>query len=158
MAKSYKVKYKERNKLASSLKKEIRSKGFNGDGTLVAGIRIAAESGVDLNGVTIRIIAPFYYLFLDLGTGKKAIGSPVKQPPVDGSYPNLITQDWLSRSDTQAIIGEIMQDYFQWRLNEFKIFQNAFEMEKPRVKVGMSLYGDPTGEWNIDIKPQGVKY
>jgi len=156
--KNYKVKYKQRNKLATTLKRTIRSKGFSGDGSLVAGVRIAAESGVDLNGVTIRIIAPFYYLFQDLGTGKKAISSPVKQPPVEGIYPNFITEDWLSRSDTQNIISEIMQDYFQWRLDNFPIFQNAFEMNKPRVKVGMSLYGDPTGEWNIDIKPQEVGY
>lgn len=157
MAKSYKVKYKERNRLASTLKKTITQKGIGDTGAMREGIRIAAESGVDLNGVTIRIIAPFYYLFQDLGTGKKAIGSPVKQPPVDGIYPKFITEDWLGRSDTQKVIAEIMQGYFEWRLENFPIFQSAFDMEKPRVKIGMILYGDPKGEWNIDIAPQRVQ-
>ena len=63
MAKTFKVKYPTRNKLARSLQKEIRSLGLVDEGTLYDSIKISAMTGSKLNEINLTINAMYYYLF-----------------------------------------------------------------------------------------------
>ena len=142
MAKQFKVKYKERAALARALQREIKQQGLVDTWTLHDGVRIAATSNVNMNGVNITVVAPYYYYFLDEGT--RTI------------RPHDITADWLQRPKVQALVNEITQQYIAWRISNFDIFTDpdALNGIPDRVKVGFDLFGDPTGKWNLKIPPE----
>jgi hypothetical protein len=140
----FKVKYKERAALARALQREIKSLGLVDTYAMYDGIRIAASSGMNLNGITVTVVAPYYYLFQDEGA-KLWNGGRIPAQHV--------TDKWLQRSDTGSIIATITQQYIEWRMNEYPLLGIATFVDNPRVRVGLSLYGDPSGKWNIDVAP-----
>ena len=143
----FKVKYKERAALARALSREIRSLGLVDTWTLVEGIRIAAEeSYVELNTINIRVVAPYYYLFQDKGADLWNGGRIVPQD---------ITTKWTQTSAFQKVIEEIVQQYIDWSIENYPILEVAKMMNKPRIQIGFSFYGDESGKWNIDIAPTG---
>ncbi len=129
---TYKVKYALRNKLAKSLQKEIRSLGLIDTGSLYDSVRVSAMKSDKLNELNITINAMYYYLFLDEGTSR-------------GIPPYSITDSWLRRSDTQAIIKEVVSDFMQWQLKEYPLLNVAKILNNPKVTVQFSWIDDPYG-------------
>jgi hypothetical protein len=130
MAKVFKVKYPTRNKLARSLQKEIRALGLIDEGTLYDSIKISAMTGSKLNEINLIINAMYYYLFLDEGTTR-------------GIPPYSITDKWLQRSDTQAIIGEIVNEYIAWQFENYPFLQMATILNAPKVKIQFNWIDSP---------------
>jgi hypothetical protein len=130
MAKGFKVKYPTRNKLARSLQKEIRSLGLIDEGTLYDSIKISAVSGEVLNELMITINAMYYYLFLDEGTSR-------------GIPPYSITDKWLQRADTQAIIGEIVGEYVNWQFQTYPLLDLAPILNNPKVQIQFNWIESP---------------
>jgi hypothetical protein len=130
MAKTFKVKYPTRNKLARSLQKEIRSLGLIDEGTLYDSIKISAMTGSKLNEINLTINAMYYYLFLDEGTTR-------------GIPPYSITDKWLQRSDTQSIIGEIVNEYIAWQFENYPFLQMATILNAPKVKIQFNWIDSP---------------
>lgn len=131
---TFKVKYATRNKLARTLQKEIKDLGLVDEWTLYDSIKISAMTGDELNVINLTINAMYYYLFLDEGTqrnGKPAI------PPYS------ITNSWLNRSDTQAIIGEIIQEYIQWQFQTYPLLQMATILNNPKVNIKFEWIESP---------------
>lgn len=135
MAKVFKVKYPTRNKLARSLQKEIKNVlGLYDSGDLYRSVRISAMTGTKLNVVEITINALYYYLFLDEGT------------MVDGQQripPYYITENWLSRSDTQQILGEIAAEYIQWQFENYPFLEMAKILNQPQFNVKFNWIDSP---------------
>jgi hypothetical protein len=130
MAKTFKVKYPTRNKLARSLQKEIRALGLIDTGALYDSIRISAVSGDTINELMITINAMYYYLFLDEGTSR-------------GIPPYSITDKWLQRQDTQAIIGEIVNEYIQWQFQTYPLLDLAPILNNPKVEIQFNWIDSP---------------
>lgn len=145
MAKEFKVKYKERAALARALQREVKSLGLVDTWAMHDGIRIAATSGMNLNGVTISVIAPYYYLFQDEGARLWNGGKIPAQH---------ITQKWLQQSKVKDVIATIVEQYIQWRMNEYPLLGVAKFTDNPNIFIGFSFFGDPSGKWNIDITPE----
>jgi hypothetical protein len=130
MAKGFKVKYPTRNKLARSLQKEIRALGLVDTGTLYDSIKISAVSGEVLNELLITINAIYYYLFLDEGTSR-------------GIPPYSITDKWLQRPETEAIIGEIVNEYIQWQFQTYPLLDLAPILNNPKVEIQFNWIDSP---------------
>jgi len=127
---TFKVKYATRNKLARALQQEIKSLGLIDTGALYDSIKISAMTGDELNKINITINALFYYLFLDEGTTR-------------GIPPYSITDSWLKRSDTQAIIGEIIAEYIAWQFKEYPLLQMATILNNPKVSIQFNWIDSP---------------
>ena len=128
---TFKVKYATRNKLAKSLQREIMNLDLYQEGTLVDSIRISAVSSQELNKLDITINAVYYYFFLDDGTVNIA--------------PFNITEKWLARQDTKAIIAEIVQQFIEWQLKEYPLLNMAKILNNPKVNVFFNWIDDPYG-------------
>ena len=128
---TFKVKYATRNKLAKSLQREIMNLDLYQEGTLVDSIRISAVSSQELNKLDITINAVYYYFFLDDGTVYIA--------------PFNITEKWLSRQETKAIIAEIVQQFIEWQLKEYPLLNMAKILNNPKVNVFFNWIDDPYG-------------
>jgi hypothetical protein len=127
---SFKVKYATRNKLARSLQQEIRSLGLVDTGALYESVRISAMSGTKLNTITMTINAMFYYLFLDEGTKR-------------GIPPYSITDNWLRRSDVQAIFAEVTQEYIAWQFEKYPLLEMAKLLNDPKVSIEFNWIDSP---------------
>jgi hypothetical protein len=130
MAKGFKVKYATRNKLARSLQKEIKDLGLIQEWTLYDSIKISAVSGEVLNELMITINAMYYYLFLDEGTSR-------------GIPPYSITDKWLQRQDTQAVIGEIVREYIAWQFETYPLLDLAPILNNPKVEIQFNWIDSP---------------
>ena len=130
MAKKFKVKYATRNKLARSLQKEVRTLGLIDTGALYDSIRISAVSGEVINELMITINAMYYYLFLDEGTSR-------------GIPPYSITDKWLQRSDTQAIIGEIVAEYIAYQFEVYPLLDLAPILNNPKIQIQFNWIDTP---------------
>ena len=139
MAKKFKVKYATRNKLARSLQKEVRTLGLIDTGTLYDSIRISAVSGEVINELMITINAMYYYLFLDEGTSR-------------GIPPYSITDKWLQRSDTQAIIGEIVAEYIAYQFEVYPLLDLAPILNNPKIQIQFNWIDSPYA--NLPTAPQ----
>jgi|LakMenE01Jun11ns_1017448.scaffolds.fasta_scaffold9303441_1 hypothetical protein len=129
-SKKFKVKYATRNKLARSLQKEVRTLGLIDTGTLYDSIRISAVSGEVINELMITINAMYYYLFLDEGTSR-------------GIPPYSITDKWLQRSDTQAIIGEIVAEYIAYQFEVYPLLDLAPILNNPKIQIQFNWIDSP---------------
>jgi len=136
---TFKVKYATRNKLARSLQQEIRSLGLVDTGALYESVRISAMTGDELNTINMTINAMFYYLFLDEGTKR-------------GIPPYSITDKWLQRSDTQAIIGEIVGEYVNWQFQTYPLLDLAPILNNPKVEIQFNWIESPYK--NLPTAPQ----
>ena len=130
MAKGFKVKYPTRNKLARSLQKEIRALGLIDTGALYDSIRISAVSGDTINELMITINAMYYYLFLDEGTSR-------------GIPPYSITDKWLQRPETEAIIGEIVGEYIAYQFEVYPLLDLAPILNNPKVEIQFNWIDSP---------------
>ena len=128
--KVFKVKYATRNKLARALQKEIRTLGLIDEGTLYDSIKISAMTGSKLNEINLTINAMYYYLFLDEGTSR-------------GIPPYSITDKWLQRSDTQQIIGEIINEYIQWQFEVYPFLEMARILNQPKINIQFNWIESP---------------
>ena len=137
--KKFKVKYATRNKLARSLQKEVRTLGLIDTGTLYDSIRISAVSGEVINELMITINAMYYYLFLDEGTSR-------------GIPPYSITDKWLQRSDTQAIIGEIVAEYIAYQFEVYPLLDLAPILNNPKIQIQFNWIDSPYA--NLPTAPQ----
>jgi hypothetical protein len=137
---TFKVKYATRNKLAKALQQEIKDLGLIQEGTLYKSIKISAMTGDELNKINITINAMFYYFFLDEGTSR-------------GIPPYSITDSWLRRSDTQAIIGEIVAEYIAWQFKEYPLLEMAKILNNPKVSIQFNWIDDPYGLPTAPTKP-----
>ncbi len=127
---NYKVKYALRNRLARSLQAEIQKQGLIDYGTLYDSIRISAVKSDRLNELSITINAMYYYLFLDAGT-------------VRGIEPHFITQYWLDRPDTRAVLNEIIADFIKWQVKEYPLLDVAKILSNPKVTIDFNWIEDP---------------
>jgi hypothetical protein len=146
---AFKVKTKERKALARALQREIKSLGLVDTWAMYDGVRIAAESSsVELNVITLTVVAPYYYLFQDMGTVRDT-----KEGKRMVLKPQNITEKWTERPAFQKVITEILQQYVDYTMENFPILNVGKILTNPRVQIGFSFYGDETGKWNIDIAP-----
>lgn len=147
MAKVFKVKYKEREALARALRREIETKGLVDTRAMKKGVRIAATNNtmMNLNGLFIEIVVPFYYRFQD-SFASDGYNTNLWNGGV--IVPQDVTVDWLRNSKTQQVITEIIDQYIQWRVDNFPLFEVARIPENPRVYIGFDFYGDDSGKWN----------
>jgi hypothetical protein len=127
---SFKVKYATRNKLARSLQQEIRSLGLVDTGALYESVRISAMTGDELNTINMTINAMFYYLFLDEGTSR-------------GIPPYSITDNWLRRSDVQAILAEVTQEYIAWQFEKYPLLEMARILNNPKISIQFNWIDSP---------------
>ena len=127
---SFKVKYATRNKLARSLQQEIRSFGLVDTGALYESVRISAMTGDELNTINMTINAMFYYLFLDEGTSR-------------GIPPYSITDNWLRRSDVQAILAEVTQEYIAWQFEKYPLLEMARILNNPKISIQFNWIDSP---------------
>lgn len=127
----FKVKYATRNKLARSLQKEIRDLELIDSWSLHDSIRISAVSSAELNKLEITINALYYYFFLDEGTVNI------------GAF--NITDKWLSKSETQAIISEIVKQFMEWQLAEYPLLDMAKILNNPKVLIYFNWIDDSYG-------------
>jgi hypothetical protein len=127
---SFKVKYATRNKLARSLQQEIRSLGLVDTGALYESVRISAMTGDELNTINMTINAMFYYLFLDEGTSR-------------GIPPYSITDNWLRRSDVQAILTEVTQEYIAWQFEKYPLLEMARILNNPKISIQFNWIDSP---------------
>jgi hypothetical protein len=127
---SFKVKYATRNKLARSLQQEIRSLGLVDTGALYESVRISAMTGNELNTINMTINAMFYYLFLDEGTSR-------------GIPPYSITDNWLRRSDVQAILAEVTQEYIAWQFEKYPLLEMARILNNPKISIQFNWIDSP---------------
>jgi len=139
MAKKFKVKYATRNKLARSLQKEVRTLGLIDTGALYDSIRISAVSGEVINELMITINAMYYYLFLDEGTSR-------------GIPPYSITDKWLQRPETEAIIGEIVGEYIAYQFEVYPLLDLAPILNNPKVEIQFNWIDSPYA--NLPTAPQ----
>ncbi len=93
-------------------------------------IKISAVSGEVINELMITINAVYYYLFLDEGTSR-------------GIPPYSITDSWLKRSDTQAIIGEIVGEYVAWQFETYPLLDLAPILNNPKVEIQFNWIDSP---------------
>jgi len=131
---NFKVQYATRNKLARALQQEILSLGLYADGALYDSIRISAMTGDELNTINMTINAMFYYLFLDEGTER------------DGEQmipPYSITDSWLRRSDVQAILAEVTQEYIAWQFKKYPLLEMARILNNPKVSIQFNWIDSP---------------
>ena len=135
----FKVKYATRNKLARSLQQEIRSLGLVDTGALYESVRISAMTGNELNTINMTINAMFYYLFLDEGTSR-------------GIPPYSITDNWLRRSDVQAILAEVTQEYIAWQFEKYPLLEMAKILNNPKVSIKFNWIDSPYP--NLPTAPQ----
>jgi hypothetical protein len=127
---TFKVKYATRNKLARSLQQEIRSLGLVDTGALYESVRISAMTGDELNTINMTINALFYYLFLDEGTSR-------------GIPPYSITDNWLRRSDVQAILAEVTQEYIAWQFEKYPLLEMARILNNPKISIQFNWIDSP---------------
>jgi hypothetical protein len=127
---TFKVKYATRNKLARSLQQEIRSLGLVDTGALYESVRISAMTGDELNTINMTINAMFYYLFLDEGTSR-------------GIPPYSITDNWLRRSDVQAILAEVTQEYIAWQFEKYPLLEMARILNNPKISIQFNWIDSP---------------
>jgi hypothetical protein len=127
---TFKVQYATRNKLARALQQEILSLGLYADGALYDSIRISAMTGDELNTINMTINAMFYYLFLDEGTSR-------------GIPPFSITDNWLRRSDVQAILAEVTQEYIAWQFKKYPLLEMARILNNPKVSIQFNWIDSP---------------
>jgi len=127
---TFKVKYATRNKLARSLQQEIRSLGLVDTGALYESVRISAMTGNELNTINMTINAMFYYLFLDEGTSR-------------GIPPYSITDNWLRRSDVQAILAEVTQEYIAWQFEKYPLLEMARILNNPKISIQFNWIDSP---------------
>jgi len=127
---TFKVKYATRNKLARSLQQEIRSLGLVDTGALYESVRISAMTGDELNTINMTINAMFYYLFLDEGTSR-------------GIPPYSITDNWLRRSDVQAILTEVTQEYIAWQFEKYPLLEMARILNNPKISIQFNWIDSP---------------
>jgi hypothetical protein len=127
---SFKVKYATRNKLARSLQQEIRSLGLVDTGALYESVRISAMTGDELNTINMTINAMFYYLFLDEGTSR-------------GIPPYSITDNWLRRSDVQAILAEVTKEYIAWQFEKYPLLEMARILNNPKISIQFNWIDSP---------------
>jgi hypothetical protein len=127
---SFKVNYATRNKLARSLQQEIRSLGLVDTGALYESVRISAMTGDELNTINMTINAMFYYLFLDEGTSR-------------GIPPYSITDNWLRRSDVQAILAEVTQEYIAWQFEKYPLLEMARILNNPKISIQFNWIDSP---------------
>lgn len=145
MAKQFKVKYKERAALARALQREVKTLGLVDTWAMHDGIRIAATSNVNMNGINITVVVPYYFVFQDEGT--KYIAA------------KRIIPKWLNRPKVEAVVTDITQQYIAWRIANFDIFTDPDALiDIPAIRVDYELYGDPSGKYNGYYAGDGKTY
>jgi hypothetical protein len=144
MAKTFKVKYATRNRLAKALQREVKQLGLIDTGALYDSIRVSAMTGDKLNELNVTVNALYYYLFQDKGADLW-----------NGGFitPQDITQQWVNSASVQQIFGEILGEYVAWQFENYPLLQMATILNNPQIKIGFNLYGDPSGKWNLKIPP-----
>jgi hypothetical protein len=144
MAKTFKVKYATRNRLAKALQREVKQLGLIDTGALYDSIRVSAMTGDKLNELNVTVNALYYYLFQDKGADLW-----------NGGFitPQDITQQWVNSASVQQIFGEILGEYIAWQFENYPLLQMATILNNPQIKIGFNLYGDPSGKWNLKIPP-----
>ena len=128
---AFKVKYATRNKLAKSLQREIQTLGLVDTRTLYDSVRVSAVGSDQLNQINITINAVYYYFFLDDGT--------VNMPAFN------ITDNWLSKGETKAILSEIVQQFIEWQFAEYPLLNMAKLLNNPKVNIFFNWIDDPYG-------------
>lgn len=144
MAKTFKVKYATRNRLAKALQREVKQLGLIDTGALYDSIRVSAMTGDKLNELNVTVNALYYYLFQDKGADLW-----------NGGFitPQDITKQWVNSASVQQIFGEILGEYVAWQFENYPLLQMATILNNPQIKIGFNLYGDPSGKWNLKIPP-----
>ncbi len=140
MAKTFKVKYATRNRLAKALQREVKQLGLIDTGALYDSIRVSAMTGDKLNELNVTVNALYYYLFQDKGADLW-----------NGGFitPQDITQQWVNSASVQQIFGEILGEYVAWQFENYPLLQMATILNNPQIKIGFNLYGDPSGKLNL---------
>lgn len=147
MAKVFKVKYKERAALARALQREVKNKGLVQEWSMHNSIRIAAEgTKVNLNGIFITVVALYYYQFNDSFVYN---GNRINLWNGGVIDPLPVTEDWLKQPKVKEVLDTIMNQYIEWRTENFGLFKGIGELkENPRLYLGFEFYGDDSGKWN----------
>jgi hypothetical protein len=87
-------------------------------------------TGDELNTINMTINAMFYYLFLDEGTSR-------------GIPPYSITDNWLRRSDVQAILAEVTQEYIAWQFEKYPLLEMARILNNPKISIQFNWIDSP---------------
>ena len=141
--KNFKVKYKERAVIQRAYERAIQKYGLVDTFSMKDSVRISAESRMTLNGIYIGVNALFYLRFHD---SFESEGFSTK----NGVNPVPITQTVFQDPKVQNALSKIVGEYIEWRIQNYPIFENAFDLKDPAIFVGFNLFGDG-GKWNKDI-------
>jgi len=151
----FKVKTKERRELTRALQREIKTLGLVDTWAMYDGVRVTAKaSESQLNVLNLTVVAPYYYLFQDKGTGSRAEGDKgSKNSKKLGLPAKAITEKWTKKPAFKKTVTTIMQQYIDYTIENYPILDVGKILTDPAILIGFAFYGDPTGEWNIDIAP-----
>lgn len=142
--KNFKVRYKERAVIQRAYQRAIQRFGLVDTFAMKDSIRVGAESMMNLNGLYITINAIYYLRFHDSFASQ---GYSTK----NGVNPVPITQEAFTDPKVQEALSTIIENYTQWRLENFPILQNASGLIKdPKIFVGFNFFGDG-GKWKESI-------
>jgi hypothetical protein len=133
----FKVTYKNRNRLASVIRRLIRQKGLVETQSLVDSIRISFEQENDMGAVVRRsdvklrltINAMYYYLFLDEGA---SLWNGGVIPPYD------ITSEFLSDGVTKEVFAEVAKDFV---LFIYQQTDKILQIPNPTIEVWLKPIG-----------------
>jgi hypothetical protein len=148
----FKVTYKNRNRLASVIRRLIRQKGLVQTHSLVDSIRISFEQENDMGAVVRRsdvklrltINAMYYYLFLDEGATLWN----------DGIIPAYdITTDFLNDSVTQEVFAEVGKDFI---LFIYQQTDKILQIPKPTINVWFKPIGGEDAGYVDEVQIQSA--
>jgi hypothetical protein len=141
MAKTFKVKSKERKAIQRAIERQIQKYGLVDTFAMKDSVRIAAGSRVSLNKVYITVVALYYYRFHDTFASN---GFSTK----NGINPVDITIDAFQDPRVQETLATIYEQYDAWLRKEFPLMGIAKIKNDPEVLVGFEFYGSPDSKWN----------
>jgi hypothetical protein len=150
MATKFKVKYRDRNRLAAVLRRKIRQLGLVDTGSLVDSIRISFEQEKPFSSdrvprrneliLKLTINTMYYYLFLDEG-------ATLNNGGVIGAF--NITEDFLDDPVTQEIFQQVGEDFIRFVQDKTG---KVLQIPNPTIQVWMNPIGAEGTKWNEEIQ------
>lgn len=144
MAKTFKVKYKERAVIQRAIQRQIKSLGLVDEWNMHDSIRIAAGSRVSMGRLYFTIVALYYYRFHDTFASDG-------YPTSNGINPLPITVNAFQDPKVQEALSVIFGQYIEWVMQNYPQY-GVKELEKNfEVHVGFEFFGSEDSKWNKAI-------
>lgn len=144
----FKVKYRDRNRLAASLRKVLRRMGLVDTNALIDSVRISFEQEKGFTGgvprrsdlkLRLTINSMYYYLFLDEGA---SLWNGGVIAPMD------ITEEWLGDSSTREVLEKVARDFIVYTHEQTG---RILQLPSPTIEVWLNPIGG-SGEWSEPVQ------